>query len=713
MTTSAAPQYGDYVRTPEGRVGVMHGSSGNRVRVDGVGYYDRDELTIAQAAGYRIEQREANGVWAAVPNRPVFDTHADAYDALIGTGLMADVSGMGGQDDVRVAPVFDEPPRPDKVDYGGEIVRKELETSGFTDFRYDGAYISYKITHIGDNPVVERTIDGARETIIGASPETPFASLEQAQSWAVDDSKRFVRSRTAGGAPGVLSGLDASRARASGNISPGVQDDDETRSQRSNSGGSAALGAADRSGTSGGSAGVPEAMPAEGSEAIAEVGGAGGPSGESREGDARSGGSLDPVGGIPAAGVEPSDPITDPRLGERLDTPQLPTPAPAAEGRDIILTSDEFAIKSPAARFDANLDALRTLRAVEAEGRKATPEEQEVIARFSGWGDSAFNDAFPRSRRYDSEDRQGIWQRRGEALKELVGEDEYASLEMSRINAFFTTPTVIRAMWGALDQMGAGKIANPRILEPSAGSGRFLGLQPVDMAARSQRIAVELDTTSAQMLKQTYPNATVYGMGYQEAPIQNDSIDIAISNVPFANIPVADPDFTKGSRKLFTTSVHNFFFGKTMDKLRPGGVLAFVTTHGTLDAPTSKPIREALSDRADFLGAVRLPQNAFPDTEVVTDIVFMRKRMPDEERSDDLSWLDTQEIEVPTKRKDYDYRSREMKDVVVQTPKHVTDISLSTRKWCSGHTPQPERCTARVARNTRSCLMGGISKQPC
>ena len=364
--------------------------------------------------------------------------------------------------------------------------------------------------------------------------------------------------------------------------------------------------------------------------------------------------------------MEPSDPIGDPRLGERLETPQLPIAAPASEGRDIILTSDDFAIRSPAARFDANLEALRILNKVEAESRLATPAEQEIIAKFSGWGDSAFNDAFPKTRGYGS-DKAGIWERRGDALKELVGEDEYESIERSRINAFFTTPTVIRGMWAALEQMGANKIAHPVILEPSAGSGRFLGLQPVDMAARSKRIAVELDTTSARMLKQTYPATTVYGMGYQVAPIQNDSVDIAISNVPFGSIPVADKDFAKGSRKLFTTSVHNYFFGKTFDKLRPGGVLAFVTTHGTLDAPTSKPIREALSERGDFLGAVRLPKSAFPDTEVVTDIIFMRKRMPDEAApgsfganyspaASNLSWLETDPVKITITERAPEYR---------------------------------------------------------
>ena len=313
--------------------------------------------------------------------------------------------------------------------------------------------------------------------------------------------------------------------------------------------------------------------------------------------------------------------------------------SPLTKGSDFILTNDDvFDIKSPARRFDANLDAIRLVKQLEQEDRLATPAEQSVLAKYAGFGDSAFEQAFARFT------RDNAWKERGEQLRELVTPEEFTAIERSRQNAFYTTPEIIKSMWTALERMDARRLQHPRILEPSAGSGRFLGLQPVEMAARSERSAVELDDMTGQMLKHLYPNTEVYaGVGYQEAPIPNDSIDIAISNVPFLNIGVTDPEFGKG-RKFLTRSLHNYFFAKTLDKLRPGGVLAFITTHHTLDAKSSR-IREALAEQADFVGAIRLPKGAFPDTEVVTDIVYMRKRLPGDVPGD-ARWVNTGEITV-------------------------------------------------------------------
>src|SRR5208283_4707848 len=146
---------------------------------------------------------------------------------------------------------------------------------------------------------------------------------------------------------------------------------------------------------------------------------------------------------------------------------------------------------------------------------------------------------------------------------------------------------------------------------------------------KSQRVAVELDSLTGRILKQMYPQADTYVMGFEHAPIPKDSIDVAISNVPFGNYPIFDPSFKKERKKL-TGSIHNYFFAKTLEELRPGGVLAFITSHQTLDAPTSKPVRQALAKDADLIEAIRLPNNAFPDTQVVTDIIFMKKRLPGE-----------------------------------------------------------------------------------
>jgi len=338
--------------------------------------------------------------------------------------------------------------------------------------------------------------------------------------------------------------------------------------------------------------------------------------------------------------MEPSNQGSAVGVRERLTEGQAVPPL-STQGRDLILSpesDDTTFLQSPAARFDANLEAIRTLKQIETQGRSATPEEQRTLSRYSGFGDSAFSQAFPRSRSYGgSPEKESAWERRGATLKEITTPEEYQAIEKSRLNAFYTTPEVVRAMWRGLEQLGAGDIAHPRVLEPSAGSGRFLGMQPVEMAARSTRTAVELDSLTGRLLKHTYPDTAVYVMGFQEAPIPDDSIDIAISNVPFGDYPVHDPAFTKERTKL-TRQIHNYFFAKTLDKLRPGGVLAFVTSHNTLDAPTAQPVREALAERADLVGAIRLPRGAFPDTEVVTDIIFMRKRVPGEAAAD-TSWV--------------------------------------------------------------------------
>ena len=287
---------------------------------------------------------------------------------------------------------------------------------------------------------------------------------------------------------------------------------------------------------------------------------------------------------------------------------------------------------TPVRRWEANLEALKVLKQLEAEGRPATPDEQAKLARYSGFGDSAFEQGFQKYTRDDA------WKKRGKELREITTLEEYQSIERSRLNAFYTTPQVVKAMWDGLERTGAGDLDNPRVLEPSAGAGRFLGMQPPEMAKRSERTAVELDQLTGRILRQAYPDTRVMITGYQNAPIPDNSIDIAIGNVPFGNYGVVDPDYR--DRKHLSSRIHNYFFAKTLDKLRPGGVMAFVTTHGTLDAPDAKRLREHLAERADLVGAVRLPQDTFPDTQVVTDIIYLRKRTPGEEPGN-TDWVDT------------------------------------------------------------------------
>ncbi len=339
-----------------------------------------------------------------------------------------------------------------------------------------------------------------------------------------------------------------------------------------------------------------------------------------------------------------SGPASDPDPSEGLDVVPIisvvgaasPSLAGMREGDDHVCTPADFVVGA-AARFEANLAAVTLLKVLEAEDCPCTPEERAVLARFSGFGDTAFEAAF-RLSAHRPEDT--IWVQRGQRLRVLVTEAEWQSLERSRLNAFFTSPDVIAAMWDGLLALGLGSLAAPRILEPAAGVGRFLGLQPRETVAGASRTAVELDTLTARLLKALYPRASVHALGFQDAPLRDDFFDVAISNVPFGDVPVVDRAFLKPGQRYLTRAVHNYFFVKVLTKLRPGGVLAFLTSRYTLDAPTAQPIRASIHQRADLVAAVRLPAGTFPDTDVVTDLVLLRKRLAGE-TTGDATWLDT------------------------------------------------------------------------
>ena len=286
-------------------------------------------------------------------------------------------------------------------------------------------------------------------------------------------------------------------------------------------------------------------------------------------------------------------------------------------------------------RWNANIAALRTLRELEAQGKEATAAERRILEGYSGFGGSEFGQAFEPNTRDDA------WKRRGDELRDLVTEDEYDAITGSRLNAFYTTPEVIKTMWEGLEALGANKAERLRILEPSAGTGRFLEYQPAAMARKSERTAVELDDLTARVLASKFPKDMVYHAGFESAPLPDDHYDIAISNVPFGNYGVHDPEHSD----YITRSIHNYFFAKALDKVRPGGVVAFITTRFTMDASRAEPVREYLAERADLLGAVRLPSGTFPDTKVVTDIIYLRKR-PEGEPQGDTSWVETEPVNL-------------------------------------------------------------------
>lgn len=271
------------------------------------------------------------------------------------------------------------------------------------------------------------------------------------------------------------------------------------------------------------------------------------------------------------------------------------------------------------ARFNANIDAIRTVKRIIAENRQATPEEQNALSLYVGWGGIA--NAF--------DETKSAWKKENNLLKSLLTEEEYAAAKASTLNAHYTEISVIKAMYEGLRKWG---FQGGRMLEPSAGIGHFVGAMPADMA---QSVAgwriVELDTITGQIAKYLYPQAKTYIQGFETVKIPDNFIDVAIGNVPFGDYPIVDSAYPK----TVTQSIHNYFFGKAIDKVRPGGILMFITSRYTMDAQSTS-FREYMAERADLLGAVRLPKTAFKSnagTEVVTDIVVMQKREKGREMS--------------------------------------------------------------------------------
>ena len=292
---------------------------------------------------------------------------------------------------------------------------------------------------------------------------------------------------------------------------------------------------------------------------------------------------------------------------ERLhvEPPQPKIPAPPA--RNFRITDEHLGEGGPKQKFARNIEAIRTLQTLEDENRNATPEEQEILSQYVGWGGLA--DAFDPDK--DS------WAREYKELKGLLSEDEYAAARASTLNAHYTSPTVIRAIYDAVEQMG---FQTGNILEPSMGVGNFFGMLPESMAG-SRLYGVELDSITGRIARQLYPEANITVAGF-ETTSQRDFYDLAVGNVPFGNYKVNDKAYNN-----LGFSIHNYFFAKALDQVRPGGIVAFVTSRFTMDSKDSSA-RKYLAQRADLLGAVRLPNNAFKanaGTEVVSDILFLQK----------------------------------------------------------------------------------------
>lgn len=278
-----------------------------------------------------------------------------------------------------------------------------------------------------------------------------------------------------------------------------------------------------------------------------------------------------------------------------------------AEKINFRITDDALGHGGPKAKFRMNTDAIRTLQTIEFEQRLATPEEQEVLSRYVGWG--SLPQVF--------EENNAAWADEFRELYETLSPEEYQAARASVLNAHYTSPTVIKAMYTAIENMG---FRTGNILEPSCGIGNFFGLLPESMAG-SRLYGVELDSITGRIAKQLYQNANIVIQGYEATSLPDSFFDVAIGNVPFGDYGVADKRYDK-NRFL----IHDYFFAKTLDKVRPGGIVAFITSSGTMDKK-NPAVRKYIAQRADLLGAIRLPNNAFlanAGTGVVADTLYRR-----------------------------------------------------------------------------------------
>ncbi|WP_330676934.1 SNF2-related protein [Merdimonas faecis] len=290
----------------------------------------------------------------------------------------------------------------------------------------------------------------------------------------------------------------------------------------------------------------------------------------------------------------------------RINEAERPEPEPVAV--NFRITDEHLGEGGPKQKFRANIMAIQLLKKCEEENRPATPDEQKILSGYVGWGGLA--DAF--------DERKGNWATEYLELKTVLTPEEYTAARASTLNAHYTSPTVIHAIYDAVEQMG---FRQGNILEPSMGVGNFFGLLPESMQ-QSRLYGVELDSISGRIAKKLYPNAEITVAGF-ETTDRRDFYDLAVGNVPFGDYKVNDKPYNK-----LGFSIHNYFFAKALDQVRPGGVVAFVTSRYTMDAK-SPEVRKYLAQRAELLGAIRLPNNAFranAGTDVVSDILFLQKR---------------------------------------------------------------------------------------
>lgn len=344
---------------------------------------------------------------------------------------------------------------------------------------------------------------------------------------------------------------------------------------------------------------------------------------------------------------------------ERITFTTLHSEIPRDQRHDFHITDDALGHGTPSEKYAANVAAIRTLKQIEAEERLATPEEQEILSRYVGWGGLA--DCFEETSPHYEE------------LKSLLDSEEYAAARASTLTAFYTPPVVIRGIYKALAQMG---FAQGNILEPSCGTGNFLGLLPADMAG-SKAYGVELDSISGRIAGQLYQNASISVNGFETVQMPDSFFDVAVGNVPFGDFKVLDKKYDKHH-----WLIHDYFFGKTLDKVRPGGIVAFITSKGTLDKENSA-VRKYLAQRADLIGAIRLPDNTFKrnaGTEVTSDILFLQKRDHITDLDQDWVHLDTDENGIRMNRYFVQHPEMILGDMVMESTRFGPDSACKARE---------------------------------
>ena len=344
---------------------------------------------------------------------------------------------------------------------------------------------------------------------------------------------------------------------------------------------------------------------------------------------------------------------------ERITFTPLHPEAPRDQRHDFRITDDALGHGTPSEKYAANAAAIRTLKQIEAEERLATPEEQEILSRYVGWGGLA--DCFEETSPHYEE------------LKSLLDSEEYAAARASTLTAFYTPPVVIRGIYKALAQMG---FTQGNILEPSCGTGNFLGLLPAEMAG-SKAYGVELDSISGRIAGQLYQNASISVNGFETVQMPDSFFDIAIGNVPFGDFKVLDKRYDKHH-----WLIHDYFFGKTLDKVRPGGIVAFITSKGTLDKENSA-VRRYLAQRADLIGAIRLPDNTFKrnaGTEVTSDIIFLQKRDHITDLDQDWVHLDTDENGIRMNSYFVQHPEMILGDMVMESTRFGPDSACKARE---------------------------------